>query len=219
MGFATLIGFPSLGITIVGLVEENPWGFEFNWLSPYGFVVQVIAGLLFGILAGYSAWWMINRPQLKSIKMKYGILIHSLKLSVWEILFLSFSAGVGEEFLFRGVIQPYWGVWITAVFFVAIHGYLDPRDKKMLSYGLLMTVLIGILGYMKIYLGILAPMAAHFMIDVVLLYLLSNDKAFDFVSAQPSFIMREFNPENFNDKSNPESPEIEVTEEDDVTNG
>lgn len=214
MGFATLIGFPVLGITIIDLVEENPWNFEFNWLTPHGLILQIIAGLAFGLLAGYTAWWMINRPQLKSIKMKYGMLIHSLKLNVWEILFLSLSAGVGEEFLFRGVIQPYWGVWITAIFFVAIHGYLDPRDNKMMTYGLLMTIIIGVLGYMKIYVGLVAPMTSHFMIDVVLLYLLTHDKAFDFASSPPSYIIREFDPENFKEKTGSENSETETPSED-----
>ena len=185
MGIATLLGFPALGITILGFIEENPWEFQFNWFSPYSLMVQLGVGLAFGILAGLFAWWLINRPNMKSIKMKYGVLIHQFKLNIWEVLFLSFSAGVGEEFLFRGIIQPYWGVWITAIFFVAIHGYLDPRDKKMMTYGLTMTVMIGILGYMKVYLGLIAPMAAHFAIDVVLLYLLSNDESLAFKPPTP----------------------------------
>ena len=185
MGLATLLGFPAVGITLIGFIEKNPWEFQFNWISPYGIPVQLAIGLAFGLLAGLLAWWLINRPNMKSIKMKYGVLIHQFKLNIWEILFLSFSAGVGEEFLFRGVIQPYWGIWVTAIFFVAIHGYLDPRDKKMMTYGLTMTVMIGILGYMKVYLGLIAPMVAHFAIDVVLLYLLTNDKSLAFKPPTP----------------------------------
>jgi hypothetical protein len=48
-----------------------------------------------------------------------------------------------------------------------------------------MTIIIGLLGYMKIYIGLVAPMMAHFAIDVVLLYKLSTDK---------SFIIRHFPP-------------------------
>lgn len=192
MGIATLLGFPIVGITIVGAVEENPWAFDFNWIQPFHILPQIAVGLGFGVFFGFVAWWMINRPQLKEIKLKYGILIHQFKLNTWEIIFLSFSAGVGEEFLFRGVIQSYWGVWITAIFFVAIHGYLDPRDKKMMSYGLLMTVIIGILGYMKIYFGLIAPMMAHFAIDVVLLYKLTIDKSFEFKPLPvPEFTIQE----------------------------
>jgi membrane protease YdiL (CAAX protease family) len=203
MGVATLLGFPIVGITLVGFVEEDPWSFSFNWFEPMNFALQMVIGLSFGLLSGYFAWWMINRPKMLEIKMKYGILINQFKLNIWEILFLSFSAGVGEEFLFRGVIQPYWGVIITAIFFVAIHGYLDPRDKKMLAYGLVMTVIIIALGYMKIHIGLIAPMAAHFAIDVVLLYSLSKDKAFEFKPyTPPEFQFNELKDENDLDEEN-----------------
>lgn len=181
MGFATLLGFPIVGITLVGFIESNPWDFEFNWLYPENLIIQLGIGLAFGILAGFLAWFIVNHKSFLQIKMKYGVLIHSFRMSTWEILFISFCAGVGEEFLFRGIIQPYWGVWITAIFFVAIHGYLDPRDRKMMFYGMTMTIVIGILGYMKVYLGLIAPMAAHFAIDVVLLYKLTNDKSFKII--------------------------------------
>lgn len=190
MGFATLFGFPIIGITVIGFVEADPWQFIFNWNSPLSAAYQTLIGLVFGTLAGFFAWWLINRREMLQIKMKYGILINKFRLSNWEILFLSFCAGVGEEFLFRGIIQPYWGIWITAIFFVAIHGYLDPRDKKMMTYGLTMTIIIGLLGYMKMYIGLVAPMAAHMAIDVVLLYKLTNDKVFNFTPSQPSEAFR-----------------------------
>lgn len=188
MGFATLLGFPAIGITLIGFIESNPWDFKFNWFAPENFTIQIIVGLLFGTLSGFIAWAMINHKSFIQIKMKYGLLIHSFKMNLWEILFISFCAGVGEEFLFRGIIQPYWGIWITAIFFVAIHGYLDPRDKKMMIYGIMMTIVIGVLGYMKVYLGLIAPMAAHFAIDVVILYKLTTDKAFNIIHRPtPSF--------------------------------
>lgn len=186
MGLGTLIGFPVVGYTIIGFVEDDPWAFKINWFTPYSLPIQIGIGLVFGTIAGLFAWWLINQRNMLEIKMKYGILINQFKLTIWEILFLSFCAGVGEEFLFRGVLQPYWGVWIAAIFFVAIHGYLDPRDKKMMTYGLTMTVIIGLLGYMKNYLGLVAPMMAHFAIDVVLLYKLTNDKVFNFTPSQPT---------------------------------
>lgn len=184
MGLGTLFGFPAIGYTLIGLAEDNPWAFAINWTTPMNLVLQILGGLAFGTLAGFFAWWLINQRNMLEIKMKYGMLIHNFKLNLWEIVFLSFCAGVGEEFLFRGVIQPYWGIWITAIFFVAIHGYLDPRDKKMMTYGLTMTVIIGLLGYMKIYMGLIAPMMAHFAIDVVLLHKLSKDTVFNFMPSQ-----------------------------------
>ncbi len=205
MGLATIIGFPTIGITLIGFIENDPWDFQFNWFYPLQFYYQILLGLTFGTLAGLFAWWFINRPAFLQIKMKYGIMINSLNLTLWDVLFLSFCAGVGEEFLFRGVLQPYWGIWITAIVFVAIHGYLDPRDKKMMAYGILMTVIIGAIGYMAIYFGLISSMMAHFAIDVVLLYKLSIDKAFAIKISQPNHEMRAFNPDETTDEK-PEHP-------------
>lgn len=195
MGLATLLGFPAIGITVIGFVESNPWNFILNWNTPYNIGIQIAIGLAAGTLFGFLAWKLINRKDMILIKIKYGVLIHRFKMNIWDILFLSFCAGVGEEFLFRGVIQPYWGIWLTAIFFVAIHGYLDPKDNKMMIYGLTMTIFIGILGYMKTYLGLIAPMAAHMAIDVVLLYLLTNDKSFKITPTQPVEEFKNLDPE------------------------
>lgn len=190
MGLGTLLGFPLLGITIVGLIEEQPIDFYFAWnVTPWYF--QLFFGIAIGIILGLIAWWWINRPALNHIKLKYGVLVYQFKLSTWQIFFISLCAGVGEEFLFRGVIQPYWGITVTAVFFVAIHGYLDPRDKHMLTYGILMTFLIGILGIMKQQLGLISAMAAHFAIDVVLFHHLTHDPYIAKESAKNDIISQE----------------------------
>jgi hypothetical protein len=58
------------------------------------------------------------------------------------------------------------------VLFVAIHGYLNPKNWKLSIYGAYMCLVIGGIGYLCDYLGITAAIAAHFAIDVVLLYAL-----------------------------------------------
>ncbi|MBK7566807.1 MAG: CPBP family intramembrane metalloprotease [Bacteroidetes bacterium] len=47
------------------------------------------------------------------------------------MLFLSFCAGVGEELLFRGAIQPWLGIWLTALLFI-FYTDLNPKDKPLL---------------------------------------------------------------------------------------
>lgn len=172
MGLVTLIGFPLLGVTIVGIVEDNPntfsWFWEMNWWK------QLLLGSALGTAAGFIAWGLITTNFLKPTLEKYGRLIGKMKLSNGEIIFLSICAGVGEELLFRAVLQQYWGIWITALVFVAIHGYLDPRNMKMVVYGLTMTLIIAGVGYLYEYSGLLTAAAAHTMIDVVLFKKLSG---------------------------------------------
>lgn len=87
----------------------------------------------------------------------------------WTQWLVSVCAGVGEELFFRGAIQHWLGTLLTAVVFVALHGYLDPRDGRILRYGLYMTGAMAIIGWWAERHGLIAPIIAHTLIDVVLI--------------------------------------------------
>lgn len=58
--------------------------------------------------------------------------------TVWDWLILAVAAGIGEEILFRGALQPVLGIWLTSLLFAVIHT----------QYGLsLATVLIFVVGF------------------------------------------------------------------------
>lgn len=172
LGLITLIIFPLIGLTIVGFVEEQPR--EFRLPFQLAWYWQITVGTVYGLLTGFLAWRIIRLPLMNTIRKKYGSLIKNLRLNAFEIVFISFCAGIGEELLFRGAVQPYLGIWLTAFIFVGIHGYLNPTNLKITIYGLYMTAVIAGLGYMTEDLGILSAITAHFVIDVVLLYFLTN---------------------------------------------
>jgi len=96
-------------------------------------------------------------------------MIQGMRLRFFDIIFISICAGVGEEILFRGAMQFYLNPWLTALIFVAIHGYLNPKDLKITAYGMYMTLVIGIMGVLYEEWGMLFAMSAHFAIDVLLL--------------------------------------------------
>jgi membrane protease YdiL (CAAX protease family) len=91
-----------------------------------------------------------------------------------EILFVSFCAGFGEELLFRGSLQYLLGIWTTAIIFVALHGYINPRDWRISVYGLFMTLAIASLGYATEHIGIWSAVVAHTIIDIILFRFLVN---------------------------------------------
>ena len=92
------------------------------------------------------------------------------------ILVIGVFAGLGEEFLFRGVVQPklhaytgnaHLGIWITAFIFSAIH---------LQFYGFFPRMLLGaIFGYLYLYSGsLIYPIVAHILnnaVTVILVYL------------------------------------------------
>jgi membrane protease YdiL (CAAX protease family) len=81
---------------------------------------------------------------------------------------------VGEEILFRGAIQPFLGVAVTSVLFVAVHGYLNPKDWRLSVYGVFMTIGIAWLGYLAETQGLLSAIIGHTIIDVYLLIYLQR---------------------------------------------
>jgi len=111
-----------------------------------------------------------------SAREKYIKRIRALNLNYQDIILVSICAGVGEEMLFRGVIQEFMGVWLTSVVFVGIHGYYDFRNWRIFLYGMLMTIIIVGVGYLFAEMGILAPIIAHFVIDVILLSLICRSQ-------------------------------------------
>jgi hypothetical protein len=163
--------FPLLGLAIV-------------WLSGYDIrtvflahtkdlLLQCVFGVLLGAAAGFGAWGLIALPFQRTVYSKYAGLIQSLRLSWIDIIFISLCAGFGEELLFRAAIQPLLGIWITAVLFVALHGYLNPKNWKLTVYGLYLVGAIAGLGYLCSNLGVLSAAMAHAVIDIILLSVLA----------------------------------------------
>lgn len=95
------------------------------------------------------------------------------QIHIWG---LSICAGVGEELLFRGSIQPFLGIWPTALVFVLLHGYLNPFNRPLFLYGILLTLISGGFGYLAEMFLLPAAIAAHVWIDVGLLYFLSSER-------------------------------------------
>jgi len=102
--------------------------------------------------------------------------------SIWGLLFNIFMIGIipaiGEELLFRGIIQRiftdwtknyHWGIWISAILFSALH---------LQFYGFIPRAILGaIFGYMLVWSGNLwFPIIAHFVnnLTAVIAYYLYN---------------------------------------------
>lgn len=172
LGFLTLFGFPAIGFALNFYFQDKAPLEIFVSTTPFG--LQLVWGLTLGFIGGIAGLALLQTPVLKPTLNKYGYLIQSLHINFFQVIFLSFCAGVGEEILFRGSLQHWSGPIITSIVFVAIHGYLDPRDWRITIYGLFMTGFILAISYLYISVGLLCSISAHFAIDVVLLYFLSQ---------------------------------------------
>lgn len=176
MAAATLLGMPLIGWVIARFAEVNLLE---RWSGPAPIWQQLLIGIPVGLIAAYIAKFIVHRNFMKGVRIRYARMIGDLDLNRSEILFISVCAGVGEELLFRGVLQPMLGIIITAVLFVGIHGYLNPRDWRISVYGVAMTLIIVGLGYLTEIYGVWTAAMAHTLIDVVLLADDSDDDLLD----------------------------------------
>lgn len=168
MAGATLLGMPFIAWVIARFNDDIDLMFRWTGQDPIWY--QLLLGLPTGILAALGAKFIVSRKYMEGVRLRYARMFRSLRLNWSEIIFISMCAGVGEELLFRGVLQPIMGIWLTSFIFVAIHGYLNPRDWRISSYGVYMTAVIVVLGFMTEIIGIWSAVMAHFIIDVILLH-------------------------------------------------
>jgi membrane protease YdiL (CAAX protease family) len=129
--------------------------------------IQLGAGVAGGFLLSGITWLMGKWKYLDDVNFNYTLRLGIFNFSLQEILFLSFCAGVGEEIVFRGMIQPWLGILTTSFMFIALHGYMSYSSWPKVIFGLILFAVGTILGILGEYLGLLAAIVAHIIYDVI----------------------------------------------------
>ncbi|HET6245619.1 MAG: CPBP family intramembrane metalloprotease [Bacteroidetes bacterium] len=174
LGFGTVLIFGLSGIFVIEYFQQKD--FVSLLLKGWNIPLQLLTGILFGFMIAEIAWFIINRDFFIKERAFYKGLISKLNLNFTQILFISFCAGIGEEIFFRAAIQPFLGILLTSVIFVALHGYLNPINWRISIYGSFMVLTMVGFGYLFKYTGLFTVMAAHTVFDIVLLKKLGNNK-------------------------------------------
>ena len=136
--------------------------------------LQIMLGSILGLLLGLLAWWLINRPYFNETREFFVDIIGQFRLSWLEVLLVSCCAGIGEEILFRGAIQPFLGIGWTSLLFVLLHGYINPFNQSLTVYGIFMVLAVSMLGYAAFQWGLVIAIVAHTVIDIILLHKLTG---------------------------------------------
>lgn len=164
----TLFGMGGLGLLLMIVFHEQTFSNFFPG-EKQPVLLQLLYGALYGIMAVLLLLRLLRLRFLKHTGQFFRKLLLRYRVGWLEIIMISVSAGVGEELLFRGGIQPWLGIWPTALIFVALHGYLNPRDHAVFIYGVVMIPIAAGLGWLYKESGIWAAALAHTIIDVVLM--------------------------------------------------
>jgi hypothetical protein len=195
LALATLIGMPLVALVVDHFSETVD--LRTSLIGDGVFWRQLLYGSIAGIVVAIIAQLLISSALLEKVNTSYANLLGRFNLTWSEIVFVSLCAGVGEELLFRGAIQPFLGIPITSVLFVAIHGYLNPTNWRLSIYGLFMSVAIGVLGYFTVRYGLLAAIIGHTVIDIYLLHHLQKNAGEVAVSENHKLIDEETSEEEF----------------------
>lgn len=174
LGIITLMVFPLPTFLVLYFFEDiHP----FSILELPNFQIKpILFGLILGLLyAGISLLFM-QAKVFDKLPSRIENVVKQMNLSIIDCIFLSICAGVGEELLFRSGFQFYFGPIITSIFFVAIHGYLNPRNWRMSLYGLIVLPFIFLISYGFIEYGLWFAITAHFSYDLVLFIVISQQK-------------------------------------------
>ena len=91
-----------------------------------------------------------------------------IELNQAELFYISVLAGFAEELLFRGLLQPLWGIVVASLIFGVLHA-------ATFGYFLLATAMGFYLGGLLQYTGnLLVPIAVHALYDFFALNLLAR---------------------------------------------
>lgn len=136
------------GLFGVGWPIRRAWG---DTLRRLGLRLPTLrqAALAIGAVGGFlaldyvvaSAWHALNPDQYDLIgRVSLGLFG---EMSIAKAAAIGLSAGIGEEVLFRGAVQPRFGLWITALLFTAGHTQygLSPATLEILLIGVILGVI------------------------------------------------------------------------------
>ncbi|MCE7056925.1 CPBP family intramembrane metalloprotease [Algoriphagus sp. AGSA1] len=201
-GIGSGIGFWVAASIVIHFIDQANLQWEvqlarFNWKGGLLMLMIVFGGMLVNGFLGYLnsnlvlpdfmsdiEIWMREMEDQMAELTKFITDFQTIPELFAGILVIGILAGIGEEMLFRGLLQPkmhlytgnaHVGIWLTAFIFSAIH---------VQFYGFLPRMLLGgIFGYLYYYSGSLTyPILAHIFNNTftVLLIYASNQGWIDF---------------------------------------
>lgn len=172
MGFATLVLFPLIAWPILYFTETPYFSiFQLEFENIYSIPTFLALGILFGLFM----IWLSEHPYFSNDIEDYKKSFSGYKITIWWAIYLSICAGVGEEIFFRGALQPIFGIWLTSVFFVAIHTYFSFKNWKKNILAIFLTMFIVLLGWSAKNESLWHAIAGHFSYDLVLLLYLRKE--------------------------------------------
>jgi uncharacterized protein len=154
VGWGTRRSWPAVRLRI-GLGPVRPGRIALGVVAGGGlYVVSILLSMVWLVLAGPEAF----AAQTSAAQEVFSLYDASLLTA----FMLAASAAIGEEVLFRGAIQPVFGIALTSVFFVIVHLQYAFTPAMLI----LLVVALG-LGWLRWRFDLVVPVAAHLTYNLI----------------------------------------------------
>jgi membrane protease YdiL (CAAX protease family) len=172
-GAVALVAIAAAWLFNVPVRDQMPsYGLPLAWAAARGVIATVPMLILF--------WWLVHSDwtTLRELRTQVVRLINAMfpQANLGQLGMVSVLAGVGEELLFRGVLQTIIGWWTPPVAAIVITALLFGLLHALSKVYFVLATLIGLgLGWMTWYYNdLVGPMVAHSLYDFLALLYLSR---------------------------------------------
>ncbi len=166
--YATAFGLALVALAL--LWTAVLWKRPIDWFPREHWALDLALGAITGTLYALIAWTLAHT--IDTFRRLKDLLIQSLDMNALRpahALLFGLIAGVPEEILFRGALQPVLGWIITSLIFGVLHSITPTYFIYASAAGALFSGLTIWRG------GLWAPIAAHAAIDTIMFLLLIRD--------------------------------------------
>lgn len=174
--FAAAYAFLGVSASVVAVIwrQGSPFMYPNPWLTlgpAASHVYSVALGIAFATLIVFATRWMV--PRFAWARVLHGELRPIARgISTTGIVVVAVLSAVGEELLFRGLLQPWLGLVPQALLFGVLHQIRGPSRWVWVGWasfvGLALGALFALTG------SLFGPLVAHALINGLNLHYLKR---------------------------------------------
>lgn len=175
LAWAQGVGMVVLALTGLGLfTRRSPrqvaerLGLERVTLQQVGVAVAGMAVLLGLQVAVTMLWQQLDPEGLEGLNAAGNVLFGEFT-GFWAALTIGLTAALGEELVFRGALQPRFGLLVTALMFTIVHSQYGFSPAT-----LLVLIIALVLGWLRRRYNLNVPIMVHFGYNFLSVLVLAN---------------------------------------------
>jgi uncharacterized protein len=170
----TGFGLSALAIIISVLTDRIDIASELTAGCP--FWIQIAGAVIITPLLVALIYFLTRKnPSFDDLNQMTRYLVIELNPSFKQVIALSLAAGIGEELLFRGVVQALIGIVPTSIIFAGLHTGFRFDKKALRMYFAMVFIMSLLLGLVFRHVGLVAAMTTHALWDFSMILLVKND--------------------------------------------